>query len=69
MVVVAKRAQQHTLALIEQLAVGLDLNAVESATENGLYDTPAIGILVALTAQAVCGRCHNRVKTKVAHVY
>ena len=69
MVVVTKCAQQHTLARVELLAVSLDLNAVEPAAENGLYDTPAIGILVALTAQAVCGRCHNRVKTKVADVY
>ena len=69
MVVVAKCAQQHTLAIVKQFTVGLNLNAVETAAENGLYNTPAVGVLVTLAAQFVCGRCHNRVKTKVADVY
>ncbi len=69
MVVVTKRAQQHALAFIEQLAVGLNLYAVETAAENGLYYTPAVGILVSPAAQLVGGRCHYRVKAKVADVY
>ena len=68
MVVVTQCAQQHALAFIEQFAVGLDLDAVESATENSLHDTPAVGILVASAAQFVCGRCHNGVKTEIADV-
>ena len=68
MVVVAQCAQQHTLAGVEFLAVGLNLDAVKTAAENGLDNTPTVGVFVALAAQLIGGRCHHRVKTKVADV-
>ena len=69
MVVVAKCTKQHALALIQEFAIGLYLDAVEPAAENGFYYTPAVGILVALAAQFVCSRCHYGVKAEIADVY
>ena len=67
-VVVAQCAEQHTLAGVQCLTVGTHADAVKTAAENSLYNTPAVGVLVALAAQLVGCGCHNRVKTKVADI-